>query len=67
LFVKQVGGFGASDTDFSSHTGETDLNTSVAFNTESSGEELVELSLENSVGNEALLGVHLSDFLVCHL
>jgi len=65
LLVNEVGGLGAADTDFSAHAGKTDLNAGVTLLSESAGEELVEFSLEDSVSNEALLGVHSLDLLVC--
>ena len=67
LLLEEVSGLGASDTDLSSGGGEADLNSGVSVNSEGSGEELVELSLEDSIGDELLLGVHLSsDLSFCH-
>jgi hypothetical protein len=48
-------GLGATDTDFSGDTGGSNLNTGVTFFSEGSGEELVELGVENSVSNELSL------------
>merc|ERR1719272_473501 len=58
-------GLGATDTDLGGGVGGADLNTGVTFFSEGSAEELVELSMENSVGNELsldgdLLGGHSS-------
>jgi hypothetical protein len=52
---------------FSAHVGGTDLNAGVTLHTECAGEEIVELSLENSVSNELFLGVDLLYLIVCHL
>jgi len=51
-------GLSSTNTDFGVHAGGTDLNTGVTVHTESLLEELVELSLEDTVGNELLLGVN---------
>ena len=67
LLLEEVSCLGATHTNLSTHTGKTHLNASVSVNTKRSGEELVELSLEDSVSDELLLGVHLShNFLVSH-
>jgi len=47
--------FGATDSDFSGGTGGSNLNTGVTFFSKGSGEELVELGVENSIGNELSL------------
>jgi len=52
------------NTDFSAHVSNTDLNTGVAVHTESTGEQFVKLSLENTVSNELLLSVHFLYLLV---
>ena len=57
LGAEEILAVGGADADFSAHVGSTDLNTSVALHTEGSLDELVELSLENSISNELLLGV----------
>ena len=66
LLVEEVLALGGADTDLSGHAGGTDFDTGVSLETEDLLEELVELGLENSVGNELFLGVDLLDFLVCH-
>jgi hypothetical protein len=65
--VEKVLAVSSADTDLSAHVGGADLNAGVALHAEGTGEELVELSLENSVSNELFLGVNLLDLLVCHL
>jgi len=67
VLVEQVLALGSTDTDLGGHVGGADLDTSVTFHTEGTGEELVKLSLEDSVSDELSLGVNLLDFLVCHL
>merc|ERR1719272_135629 len=64
-FLDFTVGLGATDTDLGGGVGGADLNTGVTFFSEGSAEELVELSVENSVGNELsldgdLLGGHSS-------
>jgi len=54
---KKVLALGSANTDLSVGGGGTDLNTGVALNAEGLLEELVELSLEDTIGNELLLGV----------
>lgn len=65
LLVDEIGGLSAANTDFGSHAGKTDLNAGVTLLSESAGEELVKFSLEDAICNEALLGVHSLDLLVC--
>jgi len=57
---------GGTNTDFSVDAGSTDLNTGITLHAKSLLEELVELSLENTIGNELLLGVDLHLTIVCH-
>jgi hypothetical protein len=68
VLVKQVLALGGTDTDLSAHVGGTDLDTGVALHTESAGQKLVQLSLENTISNELSLGGNLlSNLLVSHL
>jgi len=67
LGVEEGNVVGSADTDLSAHVGNTDLNAGVAVHTEGASKELVELSLEDTVSDELLLGVDSSDLLVCHL
>ena len=64
--VEEDGAVSGTDADLGGHAGGTDLNTGVTLDSKGSGEELVELSLEHSVGNELFLGVDLLNLLVCH-
>ena len=59
LLGEDVLALGGADTDLSVDGGGADLNAGVALNSESLLEELVELSLEDTVGDELLLGVDL--------
>ena len=59
LLGEEILALGGTDADLSVDTGGADLNTSVALHTESLLQELVELSLENTVSNELLLRVDL--------
>jgi hypothetical protein len=67
--VEEVLALGGADADLGAHVGGADLNAGVTLHTESAGEELVQLSLEHTISNELLLGVHLltNCLLVCHL
>jgi hypothetical protein len=67
LCAEEVLAVGGADADLGAHVGGTDFDTSVTFHTEGSHEELVELSLENTVSDELSLGIDLLDLLVCHL
>jgi len=58
--LEEILALGGTDTDFSVGAGGTNFDTGVSLNTKSLLEELVELSLEDTIGNESLLGV---DFL----
>ena len=59
LLGDEVLSLGGAHADLSVDGGGADLNASVALHTESLLEELVQLSLEHTVGNELLLGVDL--------
>ena len=59
LLGDEVLSLGGAHADLSVDGGSADLNASVALHTESLLEELVQLSLEHTVGNELLLGVDL--------
>jgi len=59
LLGEEILALGGTDADLSVDTGGANLNTGVALHTESLLEELVELSLENTVSNELLLRVNL--------
>jgi hypothetical protein len=67
--VEQLVALSGADADLGAHVGGADLNAGVTFHTEGTGEELVQLSLEHTISNELLLGVHLltNCLLVCHL
>lgn len=66
-FVEEFLVAGSEHADLSLHVGGTDLNATVAFHGEGLHEELVELSLENTIGNELALGRNLLNLLVSHL
>jgi len=66
LLVEEVLTLGGTDTDLSAHAGSTNLNSCVSFESECGAKELIELSLENSISNELLLGVDLFNLLVSH-
>ena len=59
LLGGDVVGLGGTDADLRIDGGGADLDASIALHTESLLEELVELSLENTIGNELLLRVDL--------
>jgi len=54
--VEELLGFSSEDADLGLHVGGTDLNTTITFLRKALHEELVELSLENTIGNELALG-----------
>jgi len=59
LLGEEILALGGTDADLSVDTGGANLNTGVALHTESLLQELVELSLENTVSDELLLRVNL--------
>jgi hypothetical protein len=65
--VEEVLGVGGTDADLSGHVGGTHFDAAVTFHTEGLHEELVELSLENTISNELLLGGDLLNLAVSHL
>jgi len=65
-FFEELLLLGGTNTNFSVDAGGTDLNTGITLHTKSLLEELVEFSLENTIGNELLLGVDLHLTIVCH-
>ena len=67
VLVNDILEAGASDTDLSVVAGATNLKTSISLLSEGLGEELIELGLEDSIGNELLLGVELSSLSFCHV
>ena len=64
--AQEVLALSGSNADLSGHGGGAHLNAGVTLETESTDEELVELSLEDTVSDELLLSVDLLDLLVCH-
>jgi len=59
LLVEELVALGSTNTDLGVDAGGADLDTGITLHTESLLEELVELSLEDTVGNELLLGIDL--------
>ena len=66
LSLQDVFSFGDSDSDFSSEVADLDFDSLVSELSEDLGEELMELSLEDSVGNELSLDCDLSGFVLIH-
>ena len=66
LFVEEGLAVGGANTDLSAHAGGTNFDTGVTFDSHCSAEELIELSLENTVGNEFLFAIDLLNLLVSH-
>lgn len=66
LSLQDVFSFGNSDSDFSTEMTDLDFNSLVSELSEDLGEELMELSLEDSVGNELSLDCDLSGFVLLH-
>lgn len=66
LSLQDVLSFGNSDSDFSTEMTDFDFNSLVSELSENLGEELMELSLEDSVGNELSLDGDLSGFVLLH-
>lgn len=60
--VEDFSGLGSLDSNLSGHAGGSHLNSGISVSSEASGKELMELSLEDTIGNELLLGIHSSDF-----
>jgi len=59
LFTKHVLGVGGADDDFRAHGGDADFDTGVTFFTDFTGEKLVELGVEDAIGDElAYFGHH---------
>jgi len=54
--VEELLGLSGEDANLGLHVGSTDLNTAITFLGKAFHEELVELSLENTIGNELALG-----------
>jgi len=65
--IKELVVLGGLDSNFGGGGGSFDLDTGVSFHTKNLGEESVELSVEDSIGNELLLGVKFlnSSFVGC--
>jgi len=59
LLVEELVALGGTNTDLGVDAGGAHLNSGITLHTESLLEELVELSLEDTVGNELLLGIDL--------
>ena len=66
LSLQDVFSFGDSDSDFSSEVADLDFDSLVSELSEDLGEELMELGLEDSVGNELSLDCDLSGFVLLH-
>ncbi len=66
LSLQDVFSFGDSDSDFSSEVADLDFDSLVSELSEDLGEELMELGLEYSVGNELSLDCDLSGFVLLH-
>jgi hypothetical protein len=56
LDTKDVLGAGGSDDDFSSHWGDSDLNTCISVSCQLASEELIQLGVENTVCYELNIG-----------
>ncbi len=61
LLGNKLGGLGGANTDLSVDGGSADLNTGVTLHAEGLLEELVELSLEDTISDELLFGVNFLD------
>ena len=59
LLVEEFVALGSTNTDLGVDAGGANLDSGITLHTESLLEELVELSLEDTVGNELLLGIDL--------
>ena len=66
LSLQDVFSFGDSDSDFSSEVADLDFDSLVSELSEDLGEELMELGLEDSVGNELSFDCDLSGFVLLH-
>ena len=66
LLVEELVALGSTNTDLGVDAGGANLDSGITLHTESLLEELVELSLEDTVGNELLLGIDLFDTSFSH-
>ena len=66
LLVEEGLAVSGANTDLSAHASGTNFDTSVTVDSHCSAEELIELSLENTVSDELLFAVDLLNLLVSH-